>query len=146
MSTTEHFQHYGAMRKYHIPGSSSAFRSACGDYIFTADSNGKWQLLCKVARSSVATVLDTEVHSVRTNSSQYYHFTIEKNPITDSYNQDDDSNRNIVPSTLNIVQGLSTDYRSNWSEYEARRYALLSKLFGENAAQSGENSLQLEHE
>ena len=43
-----------------------------------------------------------------------------------------------VPSVIRILEGISQECSSSWLEHDVRRYALLSNLFGEDSADSGE--------
>lgn len=123
------------MHKFCAPGTSAAFRSASGGFIFTSDTFGKWQLL-----RSVSSANDYENRGT-SNSVEYYHFMIDCKA---AYMTPVDKTTILgKPSIITIIQGISSEFRSTWTEHHVRRYALLSKLFGEASAQTGDRYLLL---
>ena len=116
------------MHKFCVPGTSAAFRSASGGFILIADTFGKLQLLRRVSSSN-----DSDRFSA-SYGTEYYHFMIDYKTL----NKTTISGK---PSIISIIEGISSKSRSFWMEYEVRRYALLSKLFGEAAAQTGDRYL-----
>jgi hypothetical protein len=97
------------------------FQYTCGKFTFVANIDNRWFLIQKSSKSN------------HLNS-----------PISIEYNQymnDNDSYTNVadscsLPSVVNTLEGI-TKY-SSWRECDVRRYALLSKLFGAEIADSGE--------
>lgn len=122
----------------HFPSADSiAFETACGRFSFSADFNGGWQLTLphqpslrqkgsRIRRSSLS---DAAV-PVR--------FVIDHQNNSEGYDQSDGSNdRTSIPCILKTLEGVTDDYSHKWTESGVRRYALLLKLFGKPAADSG---------
>lgn len=120
------------MYKFYADGTSAAFRSSSGEFVFTADTSGKWQLLRNM---SSTTHLNDNEQLYQSSGDEYHHFMIDCKIA--NMTRVDGTILAMKPSIITIIQGISSEYHGTWMEYEVRRYALLSKLFGEASAQTG---------
>ena len=111
--------------------SDRAFESTCGEFLFVADHSGKWHLQLKErAPADEADVTD----------SLFDRIVVEYcNDFSDEGHSDSSFSSICNPSVLRILPGVTNRPQCSWSEHVVRRYALIVKLFGETAADTGQS-------
>ena len=115
---------------------SIAFETACGRLSFSADFNGSWQLTL----SHQPSLPQKGPRSCRSSLSDAaaLRFVIDHQNNSEGYDRSDGSNDCCsIPCILKTLEGVTDDYSHKWTESDVRRYALLLKLFGKPAADSG---------
>lgn len=149
----------GRMIRFSAAGTTAAFKSTSGDVVFTANADGTWHLFRKACILVPMSVVSAEGERSCASSSSgvlYDHFLIRRTfsssdtdrrtfSSSDSGRSRSESYRNsrnsrnipTLPTVVQVIDGISVKCRSHWSEQDVRRYALLSKLFGEASADSG---------
>lgn len=119
------------------PADRVAFETACGQFTFSADFNGNWQLAllqpgsCHQRDSrSFQSSLSEAATSVR--------FVVDHQNSLEGYDRPHaSSDPASIPCILKTLDGVPNDYSHDWTERDVRRYVLLLKLFGKPAADSG---------
>ena len=108
---------------------SVAFETACGQFTFSADFNGNWQLALPQTGSCGQGSL-SDAATVR--------FVVDHQNSLEGYDRPHaSSDPASIPCILKTLEGTPNDYRHHWNERDVRRYVLLLKLFGKPAADSG---------
>lgn len=117
------------------------FQRICGEYTFTADFNGEWHL-CLSSQYCLNTTDDDDESSSDNVLSACHWYSIYHRDY-DACNEDDcdrsafekkDAN---FPCILATLDGIPDSSCYCWSEHEVRRFSLITKLFGEDAAGTG---------
>lgn len=109
----------------------TAFESICEEFRFVAESSGKWYLKLKeptLANETdiTASIFDRIVIDYCNNSSDVDHSNTSISSVC-------------TPRVLRTLRGVSNRPHCDWSEHVVRRYALIVKLFGEAAADTGQS-------
>ena len=122
----------------HFPAADSiAFETACGRFSFSADFNGSWQLTLS-HQVSIRQKGPRSRQSSLSDAAALVRFVIDHQNNSEGYDQSDGSNDcTSIPCLLKTLEGVTDDYSQKWTESDVRRYALLLKLFGKPAADSG---------
>ena len=116
---------------------SVAFKTACGRFTFSADFDNKWQLSLP-ERGSLRQIESRSCRSSLIDAAISVRFVIDhQNDSKGCDRSHGSSMRTSIPCILKTIEGVSDDYSHNWTEHDVRRYALLLKLFGKPAADSG---------
>jgi hypothetical protein len=111
--------------------SDTAFQSACGEFVFAADISGKWCLQLKER---------TPADETGVTDSLFDRIVVDYcNDFSDVDNSKSPVSSVCTPFVLRILPGVTNRPQCSWSEHVVRRYALIVKLFGETAADTGQS-------
>lgn len=109
--------------------SDTVFECKCGDFLFGADCKGNWHLQLTER---------TPADNIGLSHSLFDRIVVD---YYNDYSDIDHSNSTVssvcTPSVLRILPGVTNRSQCSWSEHVVRRYALIVKLFGETAADTG---------
>ena len=109
---------------------SVAFETACGQFTFSADFKGNWQLALSLPGPCGQRSLSEAASSIR--------FVVDHQNSFEGYDRPHaSSDPASIPCILKTLEGVPNDYSHHWTERDVRRYVLLLKLFGKPAADSG---------
>jgi hypothetical protein len=115
--------------------SDTAFESACGEFTFAAEFGGKWRLQLKERTPADETgVADSLFDRIVVDYCNDFSDVDHCNSTVSSV---------CTPSVLRILPGVTNRPQCSWSEHVVRRYALIVKLFGETAADTGQFLLNI---
>ena len=124
----------------HFPSSSTgsiAFQSDCGRFTFSTDFNDNW-LLTLPKRGSNRWTESRNCQSSLSEADVLVRFVIDHQNCSEGYDRLNGSNNPAsIPCIVKTLEGVTDDYSHIWTEIDVRRYALLMKLFGKPAADSG---------